>query len=178
MKRAESQDRREYLEGVMDVYQGEVYGEALFSGLAAASLAADRRRKFEQLLQLESEAKVRLRPFLARLGLSVVEDEQSRAAGRELATELAAQPWEQLLRSFRADIDRFIERYRRLADGAPPEDQEPLRFMVRHEEALRGFLDQELAGQPESSLRGILPLLAHPLPAVATAEAVTRPGVG
>jgi hypothetical protein len=158
--------RRDYLERVMEVYQGEVHGEGLFSRLAALATPEDRRRKFEILLQLESEAKVRLRPFLARLGLEVVEDESSRASGRELAERLASQPWEDLLKTFLADIERYISAYQALAEAAPPEDQEPLRFMVQHERALRGFLEQELAGKPHQSLRGILPLLAYPLPAI------------
>jgi hypothetical protein len=157
--------RSEYLERVMEVYQGEVHGEGLFSRMAALATTAERRRKFENLLQLESEAKVRLRPFLARLGLSVVEDESSRASGRELGEQLAAQPWEVLLKTFLADIDRYISRYQALADAAPAADREPLQFMVEHERALSAFLKQELAGQPDQSLRAILPLLAYPLPA-------------
>ena len=157
--------RAEYLQGVMEVYQGEVHGEGLFSVLAERSTTEDRRRKFGNLLQLESEAKVRLRPFLVRLGLSIVEDEKSRASGRELGERLAALPWNTLLQTFLADIDRYISHYQMLADAAPAGDQEPLRFMVQHERALREFLKEELLGQPERSLRGILPLLSYPLPA-------------
>ena len=156
--------RADYLRGVMAVYQGEVLGEGLFSRLAALATTDDRRRKFSHLLQLESEAKVRLRPLLARLGLSIVEDETQRSAGLQLAERLAEQPWDALLATFLADIDGYIREYQAIADAAPPEDREPLRFMVRHEQALRGFIEQEMAGQPDASLRGILPLLSYPLP--------------
>jgi hypothetical protein len=153
-----------YLDRVMDVYQSEILGEGLFSRLAELSSGEERRDKFSTLLQLESEAKVRLRPLLCRLGLSVVEDEEYRRRGRVLAERLAAQSWDASLRDFGADIDDYIARYRALADGAPAEDQAELHFMVRHEEALRAFLVRELHGRPGESLDLVISLLEHPLP--------------
>ena len=73
-----------YLEGVTELYQAEIIGEGLFSTLLA-TCSAEHAYGMALLLQLEGEAKVRLRPLLWRLGISVVENQAMRAAGIEEA---------------------------------------------------------------------------------------------
>ncbi|HXQ64883.1 MAG TPA: hypothetical protein VN787_08505 [Steroidobacteraceae bacterium] len=152
-----------YLQGVTEVYRGEILGEALFSRLAALSDNADRRYLFSVLLQLESEAKIRLRPLLARLGLSVVEDEASRREGEARAERVVAQPWLDAVRDWTTWIDGIIATYVALAREAPTADREALEYMVRHEQALAAFLAAELAGKGES-VAPVLSFLLHPLP--------------
>ena len=53
--------------------------------------------KIALFLQLESEAKVRLRPLLARYNLSLVEDETQRAAGATVAERFASLPWKEAM---------------------------------------------------------------------------------
>ncbi len=57
----------------------------------------DHQYKIGLFLQLESEAKVRLRPLLARYGISLVEDAAMRKVGFEEAERLAAQPWREAM---------------------------------------------------------------------------------
>jgi len=153
-----------YLHGVADVYRGEVLGEALFSRLAALSDSADRRYQFSVLLQLESEAKVRLRPLLSRLGLSVVEEESVRREGEARADRVAAQPWSATLSEWGAWIAQAIRDYQTLARTAPAEDRETLEYMVRHEQVLAAFLAGERAEQGAAALAPVLDFLSHPLP--------------
>lgn len=56
-------DKEKYLAGVTELYQGEVEGEGLFSTLLG-TCPAEHAYGVALLLQLESEAKARLRPFL------------------------------------------------------------------------------------------------------------------
>ena len=85
-------DRKTYLAGVAELYTGEVIGEALASRWLERTSDAHQRYKLILFLQFESEAKVRLRPFLVNLGLSVVEQAEARAAGIAAAETFAALP--------------------------------------------------------------------------------------
>ena len=154
-----------YLKGVLDLYQGEVYGEGLFSAMAALASDPLRRRQFGVMLQYESETKVRLRPFLARLGLPLVEDERERARGLARGAHYAALPWRDFLTEFHASIRRYIADYEAIAALGPPSDQAMLRSMVEHEQAFLSYLEHELAGDSPRSLERIAGLLQHPLPA-------------
>ena len=154
-----------YLKRVLDLYQGEVYGEGLFSVMAARAGDPLRRRQFAVMLQYESETKVRLRPFLARLGLPLEEHESARAEGLKRGAHYAALPWPDFLTEFHASIRRYIADYEAIARLGPPSDQAMLRSMVEHEQAFLCYLEHELAGDSQRSLERIAGLLEHPLPA-------------
>jgi hypothetical protein len=115
-------------------------------------------------LQLESAAKVRLRPLLSRLGLSVVEDEPVRREGEARAERVAAQSWSATLREWDPWIAQAIRDYQALARTAPAEDQETLEYMVRHEQDLAAFLAGELAERGAAALAPVLDFLSYPLP--------------
>ena len=71
-------NRREYLAAVNELmYQGEVLGEAVLGRWLQLESDPVRRYKWATLQQLETETKARLRPFMMRLGLSVVENDVS-----------------------------------------------------------------------------------------------------
>src|SRR5271155_538660 len=73
-------ERAEYLNGVNKfMYQGEVLGEAILACYVALEQDAVRRYKWGTILQLETEIKARLRPFLTRLGLSIAHDDTHEA---------------------------------------------------------------------------------------------------
>jgi hypothetical protein len=157
----------------MTVYQGEVLGEALFSALAANADTPIRYRQFAAMLQLETEAKARLRPFLIRLGLSVVEDEKFRAEGYRAAERLAALSWPDFLDTFEREIAEYRDLYQAIADRAPAEDHEALQAMANHEKIFIRFVTAERAGRPMDALREIESELQHPLgpPAASGARA-------
>lgn len=114
-------DRDEYLAGVTELYQGEVIGEGLFSCMLS-TCAPEHRNAVAQLLQLESEAKIRLRPLLLRLGISIVEDESLRAAGVAFAKQLAEKPWREAMRSLGELSQPYLRRYKALEANAPAAD--------------------------------------------------------
>jgi hypothetical protein len=156
-------ERKAYLAGVAALYSGEVWGEAFASRWLRS--CADQRHKhvLAMLLQLESEAKVRLRPLLAALGLSLIEEEGERAAGAKAAEPYLALPWPAAMRAL-ADLARqYVIEYRRLLDVAPPADAPTIRYMVAHEEVLVRYAERSAALDPAADAE-LLPLLAHPLP--------------
>src|SRR5882672_11486839 len=86
-------DKADYLKGVRELYAAEIEGEGLAARWLELAVDPIQKYKLGLFLQLESEAKVRLRPLLARYGLSLVEDERHRSSGAAAAEQFAAQPW-------------------------------------------------------------------------------------
>jgi hypothetical protein len=131
-----------YRAGIAELYAAEVLGEALASRWLELSSSADQKFKLALFLQLESEAKVRLRPRLARHGLELVEDQGRRCAASAVAEEFAAMPWRDAV--------------------AAPEDLPLVSFMAAHEAAVIGIAKREAAGHACMD-SGLLPMLAYPL---------------
>jgi len=155
--------RAEYLSAVNEFfYQGEVLGEAVFACFAALEGDPERRRKWVNCLQLETETKARLRPFLARLGLSVAQDDV-RATVAELAQSYASKSWRQHMADMIHITDQYLEKFRAIEASAPPEEREMARSMIVHETALNDFARRELAGDSAQSLDGILQELRYPI---------------
>ena len=152
-----------YLDGVMAVYQGEVLGESMFSGLLATA-APEHRHYFAAMLQMETEAKAMLRPLLMRHGLSIVESEVSRQEGYGHAARLGALPWPDFLRVVTDEILVYVGRYQGFADQAPPEDRAAMQAMVDHEKSFVRFAEAEQGGKPADALAALMGQLVVKLP--------------
>jgi len=150
-----------YLEGVAALYAAEVLGEGLASRWLELSSVPDQRYKLGLFLQLESEAKVRLRPLLSRHGLSLVEDERQRSAGASVAEKFASMPWAAAMAELAVLAVPYRDRFQALAHAAPPEDVPLVSFMAHHEAAVIRFAEREARG--EGSLEhDLLPMLLCP----------------
>src|SRR5262249_9354373 len=148
-------NRAEYLKAVSEYfYQGEVLGEAFFAACVALESDAERRRKWATLLQLESETKARLRPFLVRLGLSGAPDDVS-ARIAELTQGFASKPWRQHMEDIVQITDFYLQKFRVIEAAAAADERDMARAMVAHETALHRFAEMELAGQSADSLRAV-----------------------
>ena len=90
-------DKNTYLAGIGALYAAEVLGEGLASRWLELTSDPGQKYKLSLFLQLESESKVKLRPLLARHGLSLVEDEKQRAAGAAVAERFASVPWQEAM---------------------------------------------------------------------------------
>jgi hypothetical protein len=156
-------ERAEYLQAVSEhFYQGEVLGEAFFTACVALENDPARSRKWATLLQLESETKARLRPFLARLGLSVAQDDVS-ARIAELTQGFATKPWRQHMQEIADITDFFLQKFSAIERAAPEDEREMARSMIVHEAAIHRFAKLELAGDTENSLRDVEMQLKWPL---------------
>ena len=155
-------NRDAYLSGIAALYLGEVMGEGLASRWLELAHDPDQKFKLALFLQLESEAKVRLRPLLARYGLSLVEDECERASGAAAAERFAALPWKQAMAQLSNLAVPYVHRYQALLEDAPPEDLPLVLFMVNHEQAIVRIARQEADGESIMD-RELAVMLAHPM---------------
>jgi hypothetical protein len=155
-------NRSEYLTAVSEFfYQGEVLGEACFACYVAIEKNTARQLKWATLLQLETETKARLRPFLVQLGLSVAQDDVS-ARIAEFASSYASKSWQQHMEEVAAITDFYLEKFRAIAAAAPEDERAIARSMVIHESALNKFARLELAGDTQNSLADVVAQLQWP----------------
>jgi len=157
-------NRSEYLNAINEFfYQGEVLGEAFFAYCVAHETESERRHKWATLLQLETETKARLRPFLLGLGLSVAQDDVT-ARVAEITTGFAAKSWQQHMREIDAITSHYLEKFRAIEAAAPEgTEREMARAMVLHETALNNFAKRELTGDVANSLADVTAQLHWPL---------------
>ena len=153
-----------YLAGITELYQAEIVGEGLFSNWLA-SCPQEHAYGMGLLLQLEGEAKVRLRPLLWRLGLSLVESQAMRAAGIEEAEKFGRMPWRQAMLELAALVQPYLERYQALEAAAPDSDRPAVHFMVKHEITVKRYAELQAAGERNAALQEVLSQLEHPWPA-------------
>jgi hypothetical protein len=154
----------EYLAGITELYQAEIIGEGLFSTLLARC-PQEHAYGMALLLQLEGEAKVRLRPLLWRLGLSVAEDQAMRDAGIEAAHKLQQMPWRQAMLELAELVKPYLARYQALEAAAPDSDKPAVHFMVTHEVTVLRFAELAAAGDIRAAVHEVLNQLQHPWPA-------------
>ena len=154
-------DRREYLTGIGELYAAEVLGEGLANRWIQLTTDPIQKYKLGLFLQLESEAKVRLRPLLARHGISLVEEEQHRAAGAAAAEQFAAQSWQEAMATLAQLALPYAHRFQSLLEVAPSEDVPLVRFMVDHELSVSRIAEREAQGESAFSSELIV-RLAHP----------------
>ena len=155
-------DKNAYLAGIAELYAAEVLGEGLASRWLELASDADQKYKLSLFLQLESESKVKLRPLLARHGLSLVEDQNQRAAGATVADRFASVPWKEAMATLADLALPYVHRFQALLDAAPPEDVPLVLFMVDHEQSIVRIAAQEAVGEGIMD-RELLVMLSHPL---------------
>lgn len=158
-------DRSEYLNAVNEYfYQGEVLGEAFFGRCLELESDPARRYTWATLQQLETETKARLRPFLMRLGLSIVQNDVSGPVA-EYTAGFAEKSWAQLMTMIAEVTDFYLGKFREIEADAPADEGEMARVMVAHEAALNKFARLELAGDSKNSLTDVISQLQWPMAA-------------
>jgi hypothetical protein len=158
-------DRAEYLSAVRQFfYQGEVGGEAFASRAIAAETDRVRRYKWGCLLQLETETKARLRPFLVGLGLGI-EEADVRAQMDQMFAAWPSKSWREQMEELARGTDFYLGKFREIEAAAPPDEVAVARAMVKHETAINTFARRELAGETSTSVDLMVAELQHPLPA-------------
>ena len=155
-------DHDAYLTGIAELYAAEVLGEGLASRWLELSSDPDQKYKLGLFLQLESEAKVRLRPLLARYGLNLVEQQSQRSAGATVAEKFASMSWRAALADLAVLAAPFRDRFQALLNVAPPEDVPWVTFMVNHEAAVVRIAQREAEGG-RSMEHDLLPMLLYPM---------------
>ncbi len=149
----------DYLERVVESYQGEVFGEAIFRELVARTEDPDASYKWRVLQQLEAETKLRLRPLVAELGGDVTEDPEGDVKGKKLAEEWAALSWSAAMDKLADILPPYIRFFEKLEADSRAEDRELLAALTAHEKALAAFARLEQEGKGSESLTPVTDLL-------------------
>jgi hypothetical protein len=155
-------DHDAYLAGIAELYAAEVLGEGLASRWLELNTDPDQKYKLALFLQLESEAKVRLRPLLARHGLDLSEHQSQRSSGAAAAEKFASMPWKDAMATLAELARPYLERFEVLLTAATPEDAPTVSFMVAHEAAVIRIAKQEAVGNGSMD-RELLTMLSYPL---------------
>lgn len=150
-----------YPTSINELYQSEVLGEKAF--LALVNIAKNAREKYHigTILQLETETKARLRPFLLTHGIDLVEDMGSDLTDEIVAAYLGSN-WLEFLTGLQPLVDQFLARFKEIAAEGPAEDQAVLQSMIVHEASFVSWIEKEIAGD-EGSLDAIISQLQYPL---------------
>src|ERR1051326_429600 len=108
-----------YAEALLDLYSGEVLGEAVYSALVAAGRNDDERLKWGTLLQLETETKAWLRAAMVAHDVSIAEQTADREKGIAIGEQFKTLSWMAQMQALHDAItDEFLPRYRSHADAA------------------------------------------------------------
>jgi hypothetical protein len=148
---------------IRDLYESEILGEAVF--LALVDIAKNRRERYHlgTLLQLETETKARLRPFLFERGVSL--NEAMDLTGVDGAVEgYRALDWQGFAAANIPIVQGFLSRFEAILDVGPAKDRGILQSMVHHEASILKWVTKESEGISRGSLDDVIAQLQYPLP--------------
>ena len=157
--------RNEYLGAVGEFfYHGEVLGEAFFGYCLAHETDPGLFHKWGSLLQLETETKARLRPYMMRLGLSLVQEDVTGKMA-EITAGLPEKSWQEKMEIIASVTDFYLGKFYEIEAAAPEgEEREMALSMIAHETALNNFAKRELGGDATNSIDEVVRQLQWPLP--------------
>ena len=152
-----------YPECIRELYEREIFGEAI--GLALVAVAKNDRERYHHatILQLETETKARLRPFLYKYGISLAE-KADLSAVPQLVASYENGSWKEFMTGAIPIVKQFLGRFEQIAEAGPKEDQDYLRSMIRHEASILRWMEMEAAGETQGSLDAVIEQLKFPLP--------------
>lgn len=143
----------EFKESLLNIYHGEQFGEAFYATLLAETDDENEKLILAALLQLETEGKARLRPFIVKYGLPAYDDSNSIAGGVKTARRLVNEVWQS---KFAAMVDIIKEQglpeYEGLWEKVIPEDDpeaaELAKFVGAHERIILLVCENVVNGVP------------------------------
>jgi hypothetical protein len=141
----------EYRGLLLDAYNGELLGEALFGAFAARE-SGERAKKLRVLQRIEGTTASQLRPLLKAAGVAVTADDE--AAARAPGTQIGESgiDWDGFVKGLHDALPGYLAAFVRLRSIAPDASDPALVALVNHEQAINAFAELELAGKPECSL--------------------------
>ena len=115
----------EFKESLLNVYRGEQFGEAFYETLLAETDDENEKVILASLLQLETEGKAKVRPFIIKYGLPAYDNPQSITGGVETARRLANESWRTKFEAMAVIIrEQGLPQYEGLIKKVDP-DEEP-----------------------------------------------------
>ena len=158
----------EFKQGMIELYQGEVFGEVLFDQMLSFFDEDEYKYKYKisVLLQLETETKARLRPAMLELELDICEYPESRKMGLDMAAAMKGKTWNEIMEMICQAVEPALLRYKAIADITPPKYAELTQYMLSHETSMLNFAQLELAGKTDESIEIIHSQVKNKLPKV------------
>ena len=146
-----------------DLYESEIFGEALLLRLVDVARSDRERLHLATLLQLETETKARLRPLLFRHRLPLSEQMPLDSLD-DMVKGFLASTWEHFCAGLVPVTDQFLGRFRQIAEGALSEEDKAIaESMVEHEQAIHDWAELEGKGPSDDSLDKMARLLQWPI---------------
>jgi hypothetical protein len=153
-----------YLRAIELAYQGEVYGEELYSLIASAQNQPDHAWKWRVMAQMEFETKHLMRRLVARHGGNVAEDAASKQQARSDFEKYRNLAWLDLMRVFAVELVADIAEYAELEYDSTGRDRWAVQRLTDHEVVTKRFCDLELALRADISINPVLDFCRKPPP--------------
>ena len=123
---------RTYPACIRELYESEIFGEAVFDAIIDHARTPRERYHLATLLQLETETKARLRPFLLKHGISLNEAmDLSMLPG--IIKAYNSMDWKSFMGANIPTVETFLASFEAIVGIGPSEDQQVLNSMVIHE---------------------------------------------
>jgi hypothetical protein len=143
----------------IESYQGEVFGEAVFSWLAEREEDPDRHHQLDVLTQLERETKELAEPVFERRALDRGDTGSTLASAMRTAEAVALMSWEEFMNGILLFTVESLEKYRELVALVTDSfEREVAEAYVAHEEALAAYARRSLGHEAGAPLERILAL--------------------
>lgn len=153
-------ERDSYLDGIRSAWLGERFGEVFFTAMAQHAADEPMQSKWRQLAELERVTGARMAALLEAHG-ERAETEERIEVSDEVLSRYTDVPHIEAMHHMRDVVEKAIVHFDQLLAVAPDEDVPAVRFLVEHEQALMTFVDCEIAGDAEDSLKDVERLLTQ-----------------
>ena len=153
-----------YPQCIRRLYESEANGELIYGALLRVAKSERERYHLGTLLQLETETKAWLQPFLFKHRVELSSPD-IRPFVDQAVSLYASHGWRALMHAAQTVVAQAIADFEAIAAVSPISDSAYTRGMVEHERAIEAWVASEVQGPQEGSLEPIVALLRHRLPA-------------
>jgi hypothetical protein len=134
---------------LLEAYNGEVFGNAIFSEMAGRPEWTEHRGSLELLASIEGRTAAVLRPLVDAAGIDAGDGEAARQQGRELGAMGGS--WDGFVKALFDALPQFLASFVRLRELAADPHDPALEALVAHEQTISAFAQLEIAGHHDIS---------------------------
>ena len=158
---------RKFRECLLEVYLGEQAGEMIFEAMLPKAEDENQRYIFSNMLQLETEGKVIMRPLLVKLGIPIEENKLLRQQSLEIAENFRGMAFkEQFENIYQSVKNHYLPMYEELSTLIDEEEDKEAyfiaKFMGDHERSILLASENIIKNVPDP-VRPIRDLLRFPI---------------
>lgn len=150
---------KKYMKKLDRIFQGEVFGEAVYSAAERCTYNVKRKQKWKALRDLETLTKTRVYDAILQKGENASEQFFFRLLGNAVGAIVAILPWSLTLKFLNFAISKTLKSFKRFEHKVTVEDLALAQDLSSHEQAQYEFVRRELSGEEDDSLEFVLKLL-------------------